>query len=176
MAVPRRTARPADHHSPARPAPAQPRDLCHSEPQGRAHRSRRPAASRRPRRPSPGITANRGALGAPDRSRLVRLRGRHRPDQQSPALTNTSRATPTQQLFDTARTTLSTSFNRGVSLEAIAAMPGHRSLDMTLRYARIASRTVPDETSPQRPSRRTPRPAARHAGRRDQARHGPAAP
>jgi hypothetical protein len=37
------------------------------------------------------------------------------------------------------------SFNRGMSLEAIAAMLGHRSLDMTLRYARIASRTVADE-------------------------------
>jgi site-specific recombinase XerD len=35
--------------------------------------------------------------------------------------------------------------NRGMSLEAIAAMPGHRSLDMTLRYAKIASRTVADE-------------------------------
>ena len=32
-----------------------------------------------------------------------------------------------------------------MSLEAIAAMLGHRSLDMTLRYARIASRTVADE-------------------------------
>ena len=32
--------------------------------------------------------------------------------------------------------------NRGMSLEAIAAMLGHRSLDMTLRYAKIASRTV----------------------------------
>jgi hypothetical protein len=32
-----------------------------------------------------------------------------------------------------------------MSLEAIAAMPGHRSLDMTLRYAKIASRTVADE-------------------------------
>jgi hypothetical protein len=31
---------------------------------------------------------------------------------------------------------LSTSFNRGMSLEAIAAMLGHRSLDMTLRSAR----------------------------------------
>ena len=40
---------------------------------------------------------------------------------------------------------LSTSFNRGMSLEAIAAMLGHRSLDMTLRYAKIASRTVADE-------------------------------
>jgi hypothetical protein len=29
-----------------------------------------------------------------------------------------------------------------MSLEAIAAMLGHRSLDMTLRYAKIASRTV----------------------------------
>jgi hypothetical protein len=28
-----------------------------------------------------------------------------------------------------------TSFNRGMSLEAIAAMLGHKSLDMTLRYA-----------------------------------------
>jgi hypothetical protein len=34
--------------------------------------------------------------------------------------------------------------NRGMSLEAIAAMPA-RSLDMTLRYAKIASRTVADE-------------------------------
>jgi hypothetical protein len=40
---------------------------------------------------------------------------------------------------------LSTSFNRGMSLEAIAALLGHRSLDMTLRYAKIASRTVADE-------------------------------
>jgi hypothetical protein len=31
---------------------------------------------------------------------------------------------------------LPTSFNRGMSLEAIAAMLGHRSLDMTLRSAR----------------------------------------
>jgi integrase len=33
------------------------------------------------------------------------------------------------------RHTLATQF-RGMSLEAIAAMPGHRSLDMTLRSAR----------------------------------------
>jgi len=32
-------------------------------------------------------------------------------------------------------TSLPTSFNRGMSLEAIAAMLGHRSPDMTLRYA-----------------------------------------
>ena len=34
------------------------------------------------------------------------------------------------------RNPLPTSFNRGMSLEAIAALLGHRSLDMTLRYAR----------------------------------------
>jgi integrase len=44
------------------------------------------------------------------------------------------------------RHTLATqAINRGMSLEAIAALPGHRSLDMTLRYAKIASRTVADE-------------------------------
>jgi hypothetical protein len=32
-----------------------------------------------------------------------------------------------------------------MSLEAIAAMLGHHSLDMTLRYAKIANRTVADE-------------------------------
>jgi hypothetical protein len=35
--------------------------------------------------------------------------------------------------------------NRGMSLEAIAALLGHHSMDMTLRYAKIASRTVADE-------------------------------
>jgi site-specific recombinase XerD len=44
------------------------------------------------------------------------------------------------------RHTLATqAINRGMSLEAIAAMLGHRSLDMTLRDAKIASRTVADE-------------------------------
>jgi site-specific recombinase XerD len=44
------------------------------------------------------------------------------------------------------RHTLATqAINRGMSLEAIAAMLGHRSMDMTLRYAKIANRTVADE-------------------------------
>ena len=44
------------------------------------------------------------------------------------------------------RHTLATqAINRGMSLEAIAAMLGHRSLDMTLRYAKIANGTVADE-------------------------------
>ena len=35
--------------------------------------------------------------------------------------------------------------NRGMSLEAIAALLGHRSMYMTMTYARIADRTVADE-------------------------------
>src|SRR5207244_4410823 len=35
--------------------------------------------------------------------------------------------------------------NRGMSLEAIAALLGHRSMRMTMVYARIADRTVADE-------------------------------
>jgi len=42
------------------------------------------------------------------------------------------------------RHTLATQF-RGMSLEAIAALLGHRSLDMTVRYAKIANRTVSEE-------------------------------
>ncbi|MFC0112188.1 tyrosine-type recombinase/integrase [Kibdelosporangium aridum] len=39
------------------------------------------------------------------------------------------------------RHTLATqAINRGMSLEAIAALLGHHSLDMTLRYAKIANR------------------------------------
>jgi site-specific recombinase XerD len=45
------------------------------------------------------------------------------------------------------RHTLATqaSFNRGMRLEAIAALLGHRSMEMTLVYARIADRVVADE-------------------------------
>ena len=35
-----------------------------------------------------------------------------------------------------------TSFNNGMSLEAIAALLGHTSMSMTMTYARIADRTV----------------------------------
>ncbi len=44
------------------------------------------------------------------------------------------------------RHTLATqAINRGTSLEAIAALLGHRSMRMTMVYARIANRTVADE-------------------------------
>jgi integrase len=35
--------------------------------------------------------------------------------------------------------------NRGMRLEAIAALLGHRSMEMTLTYARITDRVVADE-------------------------------
>ena len=35
--------------------------------------------------------------------------------------------------------------NRGMSIEAIAALLGHRSLDMTMRYAKISNKVVADE-------------------------------
>jgi site-specific recombinase XerD len=44
------------------------------------------------------------------------------------------------------RHTLATqAINRGMRLEAIAALLGHRSMDMTLVYARIADRTIADQ-------------------------------
>ena len=44
------------------------------------------------------------------------------------------------------RHTLATqAINRGMRLEAIAALLGHQSMDMTLVYARIADRVVADE-------------------------------
>lgn len=44
------------------------------------------------------------------------------------------------------RHTLATqAINRGMRLEAIAALLGHRSMEMTLVYAKIANRTVADE-------------------------------
>jgi len=44
------------------------------------------------------------------------------------------------------RHTLATqAINRGMRLEAIAALLGHRSMEMTLIYARIANRVVPDQ-------------------------------
>ena len=44
------------------------------------------------------------------------------------------------------RHTLATqAINRGMRLEAIAALLGHRSMEMTLIYARIADRVVADE-------------------------------
>ena len=49
------------------------------------------------------------------------------------------------QAFDTVGTSVSASFNRGMSLEAIAALLGHRSPRMTLVYARISDTTVAEQ-------------------------------
>ena len=76
------------------------------------------------------------------------------------------------------RHTLATqAINRGMSLEAIAAMLGHRSLDMTLRYAKIANRTVADEYfAVTEQGRRPLRPSPPAARRRHRTEDGPAAP
>jgi site-specific recombinase XerD len=76
------------------------------------------------------------------------------------------------------RHTLATqAINRGMSLEAIAAMLGHKSLDMTLRYAKIANRTVADEYFAVTDKGRSPvRPRARAARRCDRPQDGPAPP
>jgi hypothetical protein len=47
--------------------------------------------------------------------------------------------------FSTVRISHCTGFNRGMSLEAIAALLGHRSPRMTLVYARIADTVVADQ-------------------------------
>ena len=51
----------------------------------------------------------------------------------------TAQQLPTTKAFDIVRTSLTTSFNRGMSLEAVAALLGHRSPKMTCVYARISS-------------------------------------
>ncbi len=60
-------------------------------------------------------------------------------------MTNAPSANSSGQATRRVRTLPVTSFNRGMSLEALAALLGHRSLRMTLVYARIADRTVADE-------------------------------
>ena len=79
------------------------------------------------------------------------------------------------------RHTLATqAINRGMRLEAIAALLGHRSLEMTLIYARIADRVVADEYAAVcRPDRRPlqHRRRPRRAPRRDRdRRHDPPPP
>ena len=62
------------------------------------------------------------------------------------------------------RHTLATqAINRGMRLEAIAALLGHRSMEMTLTYARIADRVVADEYAAVSATDRRP---LRHRSRR----------
>jgi hypothetical protein len=81
------------------------------------------------------------ALGTSGRTRRRRaLRPAHRaPLRRRGGQAGRGRHVHPHQL----RHTLATqSINRGMSLEAIAALLGHRSMDMTLTYARISDRTV----------------------------------
>ena len=77
------------------------------------------------------IADHRGVLDRHLIHRIVRRVGRHAGVKVHP-----------HQL----RHTLATqAINRGMRLEAIAALLGHRSMEMTLVYARIANRVVADE-------------------------------
>ena len=77
------------------------------------------------------VADHRGTLDRHLLARIVRRVGRHAGVTVHP-----------HQL----RHTLATqAINRGMRLEAIAALLGHRSMDMTLTYARIADRVVADE-------------------------------
>ncbi len=77
------------------------------------------------------ITDHRGVLDRHLVARIVKRVARHAGVRAHP-----------HQL----RHTLATqAINRGMRLEAIAALLGHRSMDMTLTYARIADRVVADE-------------------------------
>ena len=77
------------------------------------------------------VADHRGILERHGLARIVRRVGRHAGVKVHP-----------HQL----RHTLATqAINRGMRLEAIAALLGHRSMEMTLTYARIADRVVADE-------------------------------
>jgi len=77
------------------------------------------------------IADHRGSIDRHIVGRIVRLVARHAGVRAHP-----------HQL----RHTLATqAINRGMRLEAIAALLGHRSMEMTLTYARIADRVVADE-------------------------------
>jgi hypothetical protein len=60
-------------------------------------------------------------------------------------MTNACRGHPDRTPIRTVGTLPLTSFNRGMRLEAIAALLGHKKMEMTLIYARIANRVVADE-------------------------------
>jgi site-specific recombinase XerD len=76
------------------------------------------------------------------------------------------------------RHTLATqAINRGMRLEAIAALLGHQKMEMTLIYAKIANRVVADEyAAVSAKTGRALRAAARPARRLRDHRHGKAAP
>ena len=77
------------------------------------------------------VADHRGTLDRHGVGRIVRRVGRHAGVVAHPHRLRHTLATQ--------------AINRGMRLEAIAALLGHRSMDMTLTYARIADRVVADE-------------------------------
>ena len=76
---------------------------------------------------------------------LPYLRRRQRPAPFADPLSSPTQRDIAEPVGHGRHTLATQAINRGMSLEAIAAMLGHRSMDMTLRYAKIANRTVADE-------------------------------
>ena len=72
----------------------------------------------------------------PGRSRLVRLRGRTCPDQQSPALTNTSHPTASTADIRQGRNNALYSFDAGVDLRDVQIAARHADPRTTMRYDR----------------------------------------
>ncbi|WP_244163825.1 tyrosine-type recombinase/integrase [Rhodococcus koreensis] len=68
-----------------------------------------------------------------------------RTPRRESSTSNATRTRPHTASADTRHTLATQAINRGMSLEAIAALLGHKSMSMTLVYARIADRTVADE-------------------------------
>jgi integrase/recombinase XerD len=56
-----------------------------------------------------------------------------------------TRTRPNTTSADRSRTLATQAINRGMSLDAIAALLGHKTLAMTMIYARIADKTVAEE-------------------------------
>ena len=73
--------------------------------------------------------------------------GHHLPDQRRPPQRTRYSARPITTRRSNRHRVLDRRMriNRGMRLEAIAALLGHRSMEMTLNYARIADRVVADE-------------------------------
>ena len=137
-------------------------ELCDLDADAVVLHRRRPLAARpgrqtpqRPLRPAAPRTRRRcSPTGPPTTSTTSAATVASSPTTAAPSTVTSSAAscaasaaTPASRVHPhQLRHTLATqAINRGMRLEAIAALLGHRSMEMTLTYARIADRVVADE-------------------------------
>ncbi|WP_083395468.1 tyrosine-type recombinase/integrase [Rhodococcus koreensis] len=93
------------------------------------------------------LTQNRAVMSVTN-TQVLSLHTRppaSRTPRRESSTSNATRTRPHTASADTRHTLATQAINRGMSLEAIAALLGHKSMSMTLVYARIADRTVADE-------------------------------